>query len=163
MVATVLAYTGSLFSRLAGARGAGVALANTGLALLSAGAYLGGDEVFDLGYPVNHTAFAQGPDEFTPVLATAALQPGTPTKVDASGVAVMLVRQGDAIYALDDTCVHNGCSLSGGRIQGDSIICPCHGSQYDLRDGSVINGPATMPEPRYEVRVKDGKIEVKQG
>jgi nitrite reductase/ring-hydroxylating ferredoxin subunit len=69
---------------------------------------------------------------------------------------------GGAIYALDDTCVHAGCSLSGGKLDGSSVICPCHGSQYDLQTGSVINGPATMPEPYYDVRVQNGTIEVKR-
>jgi nitrite reductase/ring-hydroxylating ferredoxin subunit len=72
------------------------------------------------------------------------------------------VRQNGQIYALDDTCVHAGCSLAGGQIEGRSIVCPCHGSRYDLSDGSVLDGPATMPEPHYEVRVTDGMIEVKQ-
>jgi nitrite reductase/ring-hydroxylating ferredoxin subunit/uncharacterized membrane protein len=162
MVATVLAYTGSLIARLSGARAAGVSLANTGLGLLTVGAYLGGDQVYDIGYGVNHTAFLHGPGKFVSVMAEAELAPERPTKADAQGVAVVLVKQGDQIYALDDTCVHAGCSLSGGKVEGASIICPCHGSQYDLRDGSVINGPATMPEPHYEVRVQNGTIEVKQ-
>jgi nitrite reductase/ring-hydroxylating ferredoxin subunit/uncharacterized membrane protein len=162
MVCTVLTYTASLLVRRAGSRGTGVALGNVGYVLALAGAYLGGEEVADIGYGVNHTAFHHGPTDFVPVLPEAELQPDTPTKVDAKGVAVVLVKQQDQIYALDDTCVHAGCSLAGGHLEGRSIICPCHGSQYDLRGGSVINGPATMPEPHYDVRVQDGTIEVKQ-
>jgi nitrite reductase/ring-hydroxylating ferredoxin subunit len=90
------------------------------------------------------------------------LQPDVPTKADARGVAIVLVKQDDQIYALDDTCVHAGCSLADGHLTGRSIACPCHGSQYDLRDGSVLNGPATMPEPHYDVRTQNGMIEVKQ-
>ena len=130
--------------------------------LVALGAYLGGDEVYDLGYGVNHTAFQHGPGRFVPVLPESELQPNKPVKADAKGVAVVLVKQDDQVYALDDTCVHAGCSLSGGHLDGPSIICPCHGSQYDLRDGAVINGPATMPEPSYEVRIRNGVIEVKQ-
>ena len=162
MGAAVTAYTSSLLSRLLGSRSTGVAMANTGLALLTLGAYLGGDEVYDLGNNVNHTAFQHGPDTFVAVMPEADLQPDKPTKADAKGISVMLVKQSGQVYALDDTCVHAGCSLSGGKLEGASIVCPCHGSQYDLRDGSVINGPATMPEPRYEVRVQNGAIEVRQ-
>jgi nitrite reductase/ring-hydroxylating ferredoxin subunit/uncharacterized membrane protein len=162
MGAAVTAYTSSLLSRLLGSRSTGVAMANTGLALLTLGAYLGGDEVYDLGNNVNHTAFQHGPNTFVAVMPEADLQPDKPTRADAKGMAVMLVKQGGQVYALDDTCVHAGCSLSGGQLEGASIVCPCHGSQYDLRDGSVINGPATMPEPHYEVRVQSGVIEVKQ-
>lgn len=162
MVAAFLTYLGSLVARLSGARATGVAMANTGLALMTVGAYVGGDVVFNIGYGVNHTAFVHGPGKFTPVMPEGDLLPDKPTKADANGVAIVLVRQGTQIYGLDDTCVHAGCSLAGGHLQGRSIVCPCHGSQYDLQNGSVINGPATMPEPAYEVRVQDGIIEVKQ-
>jgi len=117
--------------------------------------------VFDLGYGVNHTAFQHAPSKYTRVMADGELAENTPTKVDAGGVSVVLVKQGKQIYALADTCVHAGCSLSGGAVEGQTIVCPCHGSQFDLRDGAVINGPATRSEPSYKVRVKEGSIEVK--
>jgi nitrite reductase/ring-hydroxylating ferredoxin subunit/uncharacterized membrane protein len=161
MVAAVSTYSLSLLARLTGARGLGVLLGHTGLALVSAGAYLGGDEVFDLGYGVNHTAFIQGPGEFVPVISREELQENAPVKADAKGVAVVLVRQGNKVFALDDTCVHAGCSLAGGKVDGESIVCPCHGSTYDLSDGSVIRGPATMPEPHYETRINEGMVEVR--
>lgn len=162
MIATTALYASSLVARLRGSRGRGMMLSATAYGLLSAGAYLGGDEVYDLGYPVNHTAFLHGPADYVPVMPEVDLPANQPTKAEASGVPIMLVKQGTQIYALDDTCVHAGCSLSGGTLDGTSIVCPCHGSQYDLRDGSVLNGPATMPEPHYDVRVQNGTIEVKQ-
>jgi nitrite reductase/ring-hydroxylating ferredoxin subunit/uncharacterized membrane protein len=161
MAAAVVTYAFALVARLVGARRAGVMLANTGLAVASAGAYLGGDEVFDLGYGVNHTAYHGGPSDFVPVLSESELEVDTPTKVDAAGRAVLLVKQGGQVFALDDTCVHAGCSLAGGKVDGRSIICPCHGSQYELDSGAVINGPATRAEPTLSVRLRNGMIEVK--
>jgi len=161
MSSTIILYAGSLVARLAGARATGVALSNTGYALLAAGAYLGGDEVFDIGYPVNHTAFQHGPTEFVAVLDESDLVEGQPARAEANGSPVVVVKQAGEIFALDDVCVHAGCSLAGGTVEERSIICPCHGSQYDLRDGAVTNGPATMPEPAYEVRVTAGKVEVR--
>jgi nitrite reductase/ring-hydroxylating ferredoxin subunit/uncharacterized membrane protein len=161
MVVAVVTYSSALVARLVGARRAGVMLANTGLAVVSAGAYLGGDEVFDLGYGVNRTAYNSGPSDFVPVLSESELEVDTPTKVDAAGRAVLLVKQGGQVFALDDTCVHAGCSLAGGKVDGRSIICPCHGSQYELDSGTVINGPATRPEPTLAVRLRNGMIEVK--
>lgn len=162
MVATVTVYAISLIARLRGARKTGVAFANLGYGLMSAGAYLGGDEVYDQGYGVNRTAYRHGPAEFTPLAPESFLQPDQPSKLEAAGVPVVLVKHDGVTYALDDTCVHAGCSLAGGTVEGRSIICPCHGSQYDLQDGSVIHGPATMPAPRYDVRINNGMIEVKQ-
>lgn len=161
MGTSISLYLFSLLARLGGARKTGVALSNLGYGVMAAGAYIGGDEVFDIGYGVNHTAFEHSPDSYVAVLPEAELRADTPTKADAGGTPVLLIKQNENIYALLDTCVHAGCSLAGGTLAGRSIICPCHGSQFDLLDGSVVNGPATMAEPRLEVRVRDGQIEVK--
>ncbi|HET7034976.1 MAG TPA: Rieske 2Fe-2S domain-containing protein [Thermomicrobiaceae bacterium] len=162
MAGSVLAYTAALAARRGGARSAGMLLSGVGYALMAGGAYLGGDEVFDLGYPVNQTAFHQGPGKYTKAMPLADLPENTLTKASAGGVSILLVKQGSAVYALDDTCVHAGCTLSDGRLDGHSVICPCHGSQFDLRDGTVLNGPATMPEPHYDVRIREDMIEVKR-
>ncbi|MGI8827183.1 MAG: Rieske 2Fe-2S domain-containing protein [Chloroflexota bacterium] len=163
MATSFVVYTASLTARLRGARGTGVALANTGYLVMAAGAYLGGEEAFDIGFGVNHTAFEQGPGDYVAVMSEADLQANALTKVDAGGVSVLLVKLNNGIFALDDTCTHAGCSLAGGKLDGLSVICPCHGSQFDLRDGEVINGPATYREPSYFVRVRDGMVEVKRG
>lgn len=62
----------------------------------------------------------------------------------------------------DPTPEGGGTPLAAGQLEGPSVICSCHGSQFDLHDGTVINGPATMPEPHSDVRVDNGKIKVKQ-
>lgn len=162
MLTTTGLYTLSLLARLAGARSSGVALSNLGYVLLSAGAYLGGDEVYDIGYGINHTAFQHGPGSFTAVMPEAEVPENGLTKGDAGGVSVLLTRIGGQVYALDDTCVHAGCSLAGGRLEGTIVTCPCHGSQYDVRDGRVVNGPATINEPAYDVQITNGVVEVKQ-
>lgn len=163
MVGTTASYGVSLLLRLSGHRASGLLFSSVGAALLSGGAYLGGDEVFDIGYGVKHTAFEHPPTDWADVAAESDLKENEPTKVEAGGVAIVLVRQAGEIHALSDTCVHAGCSLSGGRIDGESIICPCHGSQFRLRDGSVVHGPATMAEPYYDVRVTSGRVEVRAG
>jgi nitrite reductase/ring-hydroxylating ferredoxin subunit/uncharacterized membrane protein len=162
MVATVATYSAALGARLAGARGAGAALGGAGYALLLGGGYLGGEEVSGIGYGVNHTAFESGPSDYVAVMPAAELPPETLTKADAQGLAILLVKLDGQIYALHDTCVHAGCSLAEGKLEGRSVICSCHGSQFDLHDGTVINGPATMPEPHLDVRMENGMIEVKQ-
>lgn len=161
MVAATMTYALSLLARVTGKRKTGVVLSNSGLVLMSTGSYLGGDEVFDIGYGVNHAAFEHGPSDYTQVMRESDLEDGKPTKVEASGVPIMIVKQGTRVYALCDTCVHAGCSLSGGKLEGETIICPCHGSQYRLANGSVVNGPATRPEPSYDVRSEEGMVEVR--
>ncbi len=163
MVATTGCYALSLLLRRSGHRKTGVALSDLGLLVLTSGAYLGGDEVFDLGYGVNHTAFEDPPKEFTPLMPAAHLEEGVPVKGEVNGVPVMVLQRGDDIYGLSDTCVHAGCSLAGGTVTDETIICPCHGSEYRLVDGTVVHGPATRPQPYYDARVRDGMVEIKLG
>jgi len=75
--------------------------------------------------------------------------------------AVVLVRTGDTINALTNTCTHLGGPLHEGKLEGDSIRCPWHGSRFCLTDGAVLDGPATFDERVFEVRVRDGQIEVR--
>jgi Rieske Fe-S protein len=60
--------------------------------------------------------------------------------------------------AFSATCTHQQCLVS--RIQGDKIICPCHGSQYNIADGSVAVGPATRPLPARTATVTGDTITV---
>ena len=84
-----------------------------------------------------------------------------PTRVVADGVSVVLVRRENIIYGLRDTCSHLGGPLSEGKLEGDSIQCPWHGSRFCLQDGRVLDGPAVFPERCFDVRVRGGRIEVR--
>jgi nitrite reductase/ring-hydroxylating ferredoxin subunit len=75
---------------------------------------------------------------------------------------VLLVRDGDRIFAIHDRCSHRGCSLSEGTLEGEQIVCACHGSRFDLRDGSLCGGPATSAQPAFQVRLQDGRVEVRR-
>ena len=75
---------------------------------------------------------------------------------------MLLVRADGSLYALHDRCSHRGCSLADGELDGLEVVCACHGSRFDLRDGSVKQGPATAPQPAFETRERDGKIEIRR-
>jgi nitrite reductase/ring-hydroxylating ferredoxin subunit len=64
---------------------------------------------------------------------------------DVDGIKVCVANANGHLYALDDTCTHLGCSLAKGKLEGTTVTCPCHGSQFDLTLGVVIRGPATRP------------------
>jgi nitrite reductase/ring-hydroxylating ferredoxin subunit len=82
--------------------------------------------------------------------------------VTASGVPVVLLRQGKQFYAISATCPHAGGPLDEGTLTGDVVECPWHGSRFCMRDGRVLTGPATVNAPRYEVRLSNGQLEVKR-
>ena len=63
---------------------------------------------------------------------------------DIDGTKVSVAKTGGHLHAFDDTCTHRGCSLARGKLDGTTVTCPCHGSQFDVTSGAVIRGPATQ-------------------
>ena len=99
---------------------------------------------------VNRNAFARGKTakEFTAVLPAAELPEATPTKASLGATTLVLVRRGDVVFALKETCSHAGGPLSEGKLVGDTIVCPWHGSAFRLSDGAVRHGPAATRQVR---------------
>ena len=161
IVATVL-FAVSLVLRLGGSHDAGFWWLLVGYQIVSIGAYIGGHVVFKYGYMVNHNAFSKGKraKEFTPVMAVADLPEAVPTKVAFGTTAVMLIRRGDVVHALRETCSHAGGPLSKGDLKGDTITCPWHFSTFRITDGSVVHGPAGTRVPSYRSRISDGQVEL---
>ncbi|HEX5417321.1 MAG TPA: Rieske 2Fe-2S domain-containing protein [Chloroflexota bacterium] len=154
-------YIASLVQRSRGNRSAGLVFGFIGYGLIAFGADLGGYLVYNLGTLVSRQAWQQPPTTFTPVLAASELANNTLRCAEANGYKVLLARVNGQIYAIGDTCSHWGCSLAGGHLMGDVVKCPCHGSEFNLRNGSVVEGPASQPEPYFEVREENGQILVR--
>lgn len=154
-------YAASLAARRRGAAGRGKLLGLTGAAALVAGGYLGAHMSFVQGVGPNQTAFDPGPDDWTDAGESAELMPGEPRRVVVGDTPVLLLRHGEGLHALHDRCSHRGCPLSDGEIDGEVVVCACHGSRFRLEDGSVEQGPATAPQPVFDTRESDGRIEVR--
>jgi 3-phenylpropionate/trans-cinnamate dioxygenase ferredoxin subunit len=90
------------------------------------------------------------------------LAPGTARKFDVDGRPVAVVRIGDDVYAIGDTCSHAEVSLSEGEVFADTceIECIKHGSTFDLKTGEPLTLPATQPVPVYDAVVHDGQVVV---
>ena len=58
-------------------------------------------------------------------------------------------------------CPHLGGPLDAGERDGDVVTCPWHGSQFDVCTGDVVAGPAVFPQPVYESRVREGRVELR--
>jgi nitrite reductase/ring-hydroxylating ferredoxin subunit len=61
---------------------------------------------------------------------------------DVAGIKVNIASVGGQLHAFDDTCTHRACSLAKGKLDGTTVTCPCHGSQFDVTTGEVLRGPA---------------------
>jgi nitrite reductase/ring-hydroxylating ferredoxin subunit len=72
---------------------------------------------------------------------------------DVAGTKVDVANAGGHLYALENTCTHRGCSLASGKLEGTTVTCPCHGSQFDVTSGAVLRGPATQPVRSRSVQI----------
>jgi 3-phenylpropionate/trans-cinnamate dioxygenase ferredoxin subunit len=111
---------------------------------------------------------------FVEAAKTSEFAAGTKKKVLIQGQEILLAKVGDSYYAIGNRCSHMGGDLSAGKLDGTIITCPRHGSQFDVRDGTVIRwmkgsglsaavGKALKSPravPKYNVRVEGDTISI---
>lgn len=155
-------YAASVLARARGRRARATNLGLMGMGVMTVGGYLGGHLSFVGGVGVNNTFWQHGPEDWTPVLDETGLPEATPVRAEANGAAVLLYRKAGRIFAINSRCSHAGGPLHEGEVDADACVtCPWHQSTFRLADGSVVHGPATVPQPAFDVRVESGKIEVR--
>lgn len=159
--AALMLYLTSWALRSNDRRGAGVATAMAGYGIAGLSGWVGGHIAFRLGIGVSRVAFQDPPEEWTAVAPVTDVPEGQLVGLEVEGVPVMVLREGDSIYAASSTCPHVGGPLHEGERDGTCVTCPWHGSQFDLRDGRVIHGPATSPLDTLEGRVMDGQVQLR--
>jgi nitrite reductase/ring-hydroxylating ferredoxin subunit len=103
--------------------------------------------------------------DWTPVMAEADLPHDRATRATAGGVDVFLYRTGQRLFALDNRCTHQGGPLHRGPVNAHApqptVTCPIHGSMFWLEDGRVVRGPASRPQPVFDARINQGRVEVR--
>jgi nitrite reductase/ring-hydroxylating ferredoxin subunit len=159
MVVALLVYVASLAIRGAGGedRTAAVWTSVVAFLILAAGAYVGGDVVYALGNMVSRHAFRGAGTKWIALEPAELDEAGNipedkPVKAKLGINTLALVRQGETVLALHDTCAHAGGPLSGGTIEDGCLVCPWHFSKYRLTDGRARRGPTVYDQPAYEVR-----------
>ncbi len=104
-------------------------------------------------------------ERWIPVLPLPALSDRRPMRVDLEIGTILIVRDGDRVFAIGNRCTHQGTPLHTGpvRFSGSlkTIRCPAHGSEFDLADGRVVRGPAGQRVPAFETRVEGDMIDVR--
>jgi nitrite reductase/ring-hydroxylating ferredoxin subunit/uncharacterized membrane protein len=157
----------SLFARRGEQRFLGFVLSTLGVGLASASAWIGGELVYRQGTGVDRNAWIPPLDDFTAVASAESLVAGellaAEVEIEGQQVPLVLMRKGRSVVALGGTCSHWGGPLAEGKVvNGDCVECPWHASQFSFQDGSVVQGPATAPQPVFEARVRNGQIEVRR-
>ena len=80
--------------------------------------------------------------------------------VELDGKQILIVKAAGKIFAMGNKCTHRGCKLSSGKLEGETVRCPCHGSVFNIRSGEVVKGPAKKPEPSYIVTVEKDEFSI---
>ena len=99
-------------------------------------------------------------------LGAADLEEGELRGYDLGKRAVCVARVNGRYKALDDWCNHAGCLLSGGRVEGNLVVCPCHEVGFDLDTGANATSPGVCDDqPTARVSVEAGRLmlEVEEG
>lgn len=100
--------------------------------------------------------------EFVKVATLDKIPLGKKIKVEVKGTEIMLSNIGGKIYAIDDVCSHEQCSLTDGDLEGFTITCSCHGGKYDVRNGNGFKEtPWVTEQESYEVKVEGKDVFVK--
>jgi Rieske Fe-S protein len=87
--------------------------------------------------------------------ATSQVPDGGGKIIDGKNIVITQPQSG-SFKAFTAICTHQGCIVSS--VSGGTINCPCHGSKFSIRDGSVINGPAPSPLASIAIKVEGTSI-----
>jgi len=155
-------YLAALLSRSGGNRTIPRLFRVAGLGALSAGGYIGGHLVFARGIGVDHTVFDEAPADWTRVARETDLHPDTPVLARAGAYGILLYSHAGTVHAIAARCSHAGGPLEEGEVDEElCVTCPWHASRFQLTDGTVVRGPASSPQPSFEVRMSEGNVEVR--
>ena len=123
--------------------------------------WLGGELAYRYRIGVDH-ADRDGPFGWQDAALPHPLAPGEAAKAELAGVPVLLWRDpAGELHAIGARCGHLAGPLDKGCIRDGLVTCPWHGSTFALADGGLVRGPATRPQPAYEVREADGSVQLR--
>jgi len=90
-----------------------------------------------------------------------AISPDSPVHIEIDGAGIAVFKLGDAFYAIEDVCTHDGGQLTGGCVENDQIICPRHGARFSIKTGEALTAPAYEPTATFPVRIENGIVQVR--
>lgn len=159
-------YAGSLAARSHGRYARGKLLGFAGLAAVAFSGLLGGHLSYRQGAGANHAEDVPHlvPPGWSDIGALADLPDGEAVRRMLGVVPLFVLRRGADVHVLADACshlagpLHEGTVLDSGEL---CVQCPWHASTFRLRDGHVVHGPATAPQPVFETRVLSDHVEVR--
>lgn len=153
LAATTL-YALSFVARRRRKRGSGIALGMAGATAATLGGFLGGHLTFRRAAGVNQAAGVSTDTTWADITVDGTINNDRPTLAHLDDTPLATVELDGAPIALFDRCSHLGGPLHEGDLVDGCLRCPWHGSTFRAVDGTVVRGPATAPQPAYELRVE---------
>ncbi|ORW04616.1 (2Fe-2S)-binding protein [Mycobacterium kyorinense] len=156
-------YVASWLDRRRGRHRRGIVISAVGYAITAGSSYMGGALVFDSGIGIDQSGRRLRTADWTPVLPVESLKNGKPQRVEVDGVGLVLCRTGSngEVAAFGEFCPHLAAPMTDGWVDRGRLVCPWHGSRFDVCSGEVLRGPSAAPLPRYQTRINDGMIELR--
>ncbi len=89
------------------------------------------------------------------------LDEGELLSVEVDGELICLAQVEGSVYAFTDNCTHISGPLNDGELEGYVLTCPWHLSQFDVRTGKVLRGPARQDLTTYPVKIENDAIYIR--
>ena len=99
--------------------------------------------------------------EWTDVAPQAEFGAGSWRSIEIEGVLIAVFNLDGAYYAIQDICTHDGGFLTGGKWEGDEVVCPRHGARFSIKSGKVTAPPAYEDVTTFPVRVEAEMVQVR--
>lgn len=94
--------------------------------------------------------------EYIEIAPASELPNGERLFVDLGDKPIVIFNIAGQYYAIGDVCTHDDGALGDGLIEGNNVVCPRHGAEFDIRTGQAVQMPAVVDIPAYPVEVRDG-------
>ncbi len=96
--------------------------------------------------------------EFIEIAPVSELPNGERLFVDIANKSIVIFNIAGQYFAIGDVCSHDDGPVGDGIIEGNNIVCPRHGGEFDIRTGRAMQMPAVVDIPAYPVKIIDGNI-----
>jgi 3-phenylpropionate/trans-cinnamate dioxygenase ferredoxin subunit len=106
----------------------------------------------------NYTALEESKLEYVEIAPASELPNGERLFVDLGDKPIVIFNIAGQFFAIGDVCTHDDGPLGDGAIEGENIVCPRHGGEFEIRTGKAMQLPVVVDIPAYPVQVKDGNI-----
>jgi 3-phenylpropionate/trans-cinnamate dioxygenase ferredoxin component len=108
----------------------------------------------------NYVQLGSGQVSFVEIAPESDVSIGERLFVEIDGLAIVVFNIAGQLFAIGDVCTHDNGPLGDGLLDGNTVVCPRHGAEFDIRTGKALTLPAVVDIPAYPIRVVEGKIEV---